>query len=51
MIAVSQTYNPYTIVRDVDMVVTLDAINESAANYATYSATYKQSITNLNIFY
>ena len=48
MIAVSQTYNPYTIVRDVDMVVTLDAINESAANYATYSATYKQSITNLN---
>ena len=48
MIAVPQTYNPYTTIRDVDMVVTFDAISPTAANRATYSATNQQSITNLN---
>ena len=48
MIAVSNTYNPYTIIRDVDMIVTFDAVSDTAVNHATYTATDKQSITTLN---
>lgn len=48
MIAVSPTYNPYTTVREVDMIVTFDAVSETASSNATYTATNKQSITNLN---
>lgn len=48
MIAVSETYNPYTTIRDVDMVVTFDAVSPTAASLATYSATDQQSISNLN---
>lgn len=48
MIAVSPTYNPYTTIRDVDMIVMFDAVSDTATSHATYLATDKQSITNLN---
>lgn len=48
MIQTSEAYNPYTTVRDVDMVVTFPALSESAATYATYSSQYKESISDLS---
>lgn len=39
MINVSQTYNPYTAVRDVDILVDFAAVNNDAAEYATFTAT------------
>ena len=47
MIATSATYNPYTIVRDIDMLVTLPAISETAASHASYTVTGQESISDL----
>ena len=39
MIPTSETYNPYTTIRDVNMEVRFDAIADGAAEYATYTST------------
>lgn len=48
MIQVSETYNPYTTVRDVDVIVTLEAISETAAGNATYSVNDYEPISKLS---
>lgn len=47
MIPTSETYNPYTIIRDVDMEVRFDAITEGASDYATYTSTDTSIVADL----
>lgn len=48
MIQTSETYNPYTTVRDVDMIVKFPAISDTAASHASYSVTNTESISDLS---
>ena len=45
MVNVYNTYNPYTTVRDVDILVDFAAVNNDAAEYATFTATDYADIT------
>ncbi|MBR4266491.1 MAG: hypothetical protein IKQ46_10605 [Bacteroidales bacterium] len=47
MVNVSETYNPYTAVRDVDVLVDFDAVNTDAAEHATFTA---NDYNNISIF-
>lgn len=47
MINVSETYNPYTTIRDVNMIVKFDAINEAASTYAQYNSVDIADVANL----
>ena len=48
MITVSKNFNPYSTVRDVDMIVTFDAESPTASNIATFTSDDKESISKLN---
>lgn len=48
VITVSENYNPYSTVRNVNLLVTFEAVSPTASNVATLSSSDKESISNLN---
>lgn len=48
MISVSNNFNPYSTVRNVNLLVTFEAVSPTASNVATLSSSDKESISNLN---
>ena len=48
MIPVSNTYNPYTTVRDVDIKLEFDLIESEATSGATYNINEENTVSNLN---
>lgn len=48
VITVSENFNPYSTVRDVDMIVTFNAESSNASKVATFTSDDKESISKLN---
>lgn len=48
MISVSNNFNPYSTVRNVNLLVTFEAVSPTASNVATFSSSDKESISNLS---
>lgn len=48
MISVSNNFNPYSTVRNVNLLVTFEAVSPTASNVATLSSSDKESISNLD---
>lgn len=48
MITTSVAYNPYTVVRDIDMAVTYPVVSETAASHATYVVPSKWEFSDLS---
>ena len=48
MIPTTETYNPYSIIRNVDMQIQFNASNPEALNKSNFISDYSENISNFN---